>query len=141
MPIVTPLPTPYFRFTGAEADDEGTFATPKVTAVFGPTTSTVTKTSAAAQSVPTAALDNFAGALERCFHIDLSGPNDQLGFDVDGSSVKVELETDAADVPLGIRVKVATPLSDVLYTLGEAYSMAGLIRAAGYGTAYVPPSP
>jgi hypothetical protein len=139
--ILDPMPEPHFRFTGAEADDEATFATPKVTAAFGPTTSTFTKTASGPTTVPTVSLDSFAGAVERCFHIDLSGPNDQLGFDVDGAGIEVKLVTDAFDAPQGVEVKVASPASTVLYTIGEAVSMAALIRAAGYGVAYVPPSP
>ena len=83
-----------------------------------------------------------AEAIEKCFYIDLSGGSDPLGFDVDGAAgTEVKLVTTTEDGPTGIRITVPSPSSEVTYTLGEAWSMAAMIRKAGHGTAYVPPSP
>jgi hypothetical protein len=134
VPIIAPLPTPYFRFTEAQFDDEATFAQAKVAAF------TTTGLTIGSQSLVTAVLAGVADAIHTIFGWDLSGPIDNKSVDVDGgpSQVVVSLISTTADEPTGISIKVGTA-TEITYSLGEAMSLAVLLNTAGYGTPPVTP--
>ena len=134
--LVSPLPTAHQQFTAGRYDEAGDFPSPKNSA-FGGTTSTL-----GGITYPNAHRDSLATALEKCFLlINLSEVNHPVGYAYAGGSVIVELDTSVSPpVPTGLKVQPTVGLA-TLYSVGEAYSLAAHLRAAGFGTAYVPPAP
>lgn len=131
MPLVSPLPTPYFRFTAGQADENPEFSSAKSVA-FSSTNVTIHSV-----AHPSASASSLAGAIERCFHlIDTSQPNHPVGYAY--ATGQVVAEKDSSGVPTGIRIESTSPLANTALTLGEAWSIAAQLRAAGYGVPYVP---
>jgi hypothetical protein len=134
MPLVDPLPSVHHKFVEGRVDENAAFSSAKTT-TFTDTTVTI-----ASVAYPIANADSLATAFEKCILlIDLTDPNHPMGFAFVGGFVLIT--KNASNEATGLKVSQISPPSEVTYTIGEGWSTAAHLRAAGFGTAFVPPGP